>query len=97
LDDDKAVQVPFTVQKEDKTTFAKKEADTGFWMIQAVLNRNATPTEIELKNTEALIPATTMLTDTDALPTTPVVGVGVEVGTAVIDDVGELVTVDVAV
>ena len=63
-------------------------------MIQAVLYRKAAPTEVELKNTEALIPDTTMLTDTEALPTIPVVGVGVDVGTAVMDEVGELVKVD---
>jgi hypothetical protein len=97
FDEVNTVQGPFTTQYEDKRTVAKNEVDTGFWMIQAVLKRNVAPTEVELKNTEAFIPPTYMLTETDALPAMPEVGLAVAVATAVIEEVGELVKVDVGV
>jgi hypothetical protein len=66
-------------------------------MIHAVLNRKRAPIVVEEAKTVTLMPLITMFTATEALPETPVVGVGVVVGTAVIDEVGEVVTVALAV
>ena len=65
--------------------------------MHAVLYLNNAPIVVDVLNTEALMPLISILTATVALPVTPVVDDGVVVGTAVIDEVGEIVIVDVAV